>query len=63
MYKFQKIFIYFLKKVNISCISHYLLSEYAMCVMVMECMLQYREMCYGISICNVCNGDAVSGTV
>jgi len=28
-----------------------------MCVMVMECKVQYREMCYGIGICNVCNGD------
>jgi len=36
---------------------------YVMCVMVMECTVQYREMCYGISICNVCNGDGVYGTV
>ena len=32
-----------------------------MCVMVMECTVQYREMCYGISICNVCNGDGGQG--
>jgi len=31
--------------------------------MVMECMVQYREMCYGISTYNVCNGDGVYGTV
>jgi len=40
-----------------------MLSEYAMCLMVMECTIQYREMCYDISICNVCNGDGVYSTV
>jgi len=30
---------------------------YVMCVTVMECTVEYREMCYVISICNVCNGD------
>ena len=40
-----------------------MLLAYVMCVRVMECMVQYREMCYGISICNVYNGDAVYGTV
>jgi len=29
----------------------------------MESMVQYREMCYGISICNLCNGDGKYGTV
>jgi len=29
----------------------------------MECMVQYREMCYGISICNVGKGDGVYDTV
>jgi len=38
-------------------------SEYVMSVMVMECTVLYREMCYGISICNVCNGDGVNSTV
>jgi len=40
-----------------------MVSEYVMCVMVMECTVQYRELCYGIRICNVCNGDGVYGTV
>jgi len=40
-----------------------MVSVYVMHVMVMEYMVQYREMSYGISICNVCNGDAVYGTV
>jgi len=49
-----------------------MVSVYLMCVMVMECMVQYRDMCYGICvcnvrngicICNVCNSDAVYGTV
>jgi len=40
-----------------------MVSEYVMCVMVMECKVQYREMCYGISICNVCNGDGMYGTL
>ena len=40
-----------------------MVSEYAMSVMVMGCTVQYREMCYGMSICNVCNGDGVYGTV
>ena len=39
-----------------------MVSVYVMCVMVMECTVQYREMCC-ISICNVCNGDGVYGTV
>ena len=30
-----------------------MVSVYEMCVMVMECTVQYREMCYGISIRNV----------
>ena len=29
-----------------------MVSVYVMCVMVMECTIQYRDMCYGISICN-----------
>jgi len=29
-----------------------MISAYVMCVRVMKCMVQYREMCYGISICN-----------
>ena len=40
-----------------------MISVYVMCVMVMECTVQYREMCYGITTSNVCNGDAVYGTV
>ena len=40
-----------------------MVSVYVMCVMVMECTAQYREMCYGIRICNMCNGDGVYGTV
>jgi len=40
-----------------------MVSVYIMCVMVMECTVQYREMCYGISVCNVCNGECVQGTV
>jgi len=40
-----------------------MVSVYVMCVMVMECMVQYREMCYVSSIYNVCNGDGVYGTV
>jgi len=40
-----------------------MVSVYVMCVMVMECMVHYREMGYGISICNVCNGDGVYGTL
>ena len=40
-----------------------MVSEYVMCVMVMGCTVQYREMCYGIIICNVCIGDGVYGTV
>ena len=44
-------------------IRHFVVSVYAVSVTVMESMVQYREMCYGISICNVCNGDGVYGTV
>ena len=40
-----------------------MVSEYVMCVMVKECTVQYREMWYGISICNVCNCDAVYCTL
>jgi len=40
-----------------------MVSVYVMCVRVMECRVQYREMCYGISICNVCNCDGVYRTV
>jgi len=40
-----------------------MVSVYVMCVMVMQCVVQYTEKCYFISICNVCNGDAVYGTV
>ena len=40
-----------------------MVSVYVMCVMVMECMVQYSEMFYGMSICNVCNGDGVYCTV
>jgi len=38
-------------------------SVYVMCVRVVECTVKYREMCYYIRICNVCNGDGVYGTV
>jgi len=31
--------------------------------MVMECTVQYKELCYGISIYNVRNGDEVYGKV
>ena len=37
-----------------------MVSVYVMFVMVMECTVLYREMCYGISICN---GDGVYSTV
>jgi len=40
-----------------------MVSVYVMCVMLMGCTVQYREMCYGISICNVGNGDGVYSTV
>ena len=40
-----------------------MVSVYVICVRVMECMVEYREMCYGTSISNVCNGDGVYGTV
>jgi len=30
-----------------------MVSVYVMCVTVMECTVQYREMCYGISICSL----------
>ena len=40
-----------------------MVSVYVMWVRVMECTIQYREMCYGISIWNVCNGDGVYSTV
>ena len=30
-----------------------MVSVYVMCVKVMECTVLYREMCYGISICNI----------
>ena len=40
-----------------------MVSVYVKCVMVMECMVQYREMCYGIGICNVCKVDGVYSTV
>ena len=40
-----------------------MVSVYVMCVMVMQCTVQCREMCYGISICNLRNGDGVYGTV
>ena len=40
-----------------------MISVYVMCVMVMKCKVQYTEMCYDISICNVCNCDGVYGTV
>ena len=33
-------------KVNRYCIRHYVVSEYVMCIMVMECVIQYREMFY-----------------
>ena len=36
-----------------------MISVWVMCVMVMQCTVQYREICYGICICNVHNGDAV----
>jgi len=36
-----------------------MVSVYVMCVMVMECTVQYREPYYGISICNVRNCDGV----
>jgi len=37
-------------------------SVYVMCVMLMECTVQCNEMCYGIHICNVCNGEGVYNT-
>jgi len=40
-----------------------MVSVYIMCAMVMHCTVEYREMCYGISICKVCNGDEIYGTV
>ena len=40
-----------------------MVSVYIMCVMVMEFTVQYIEMYYGISMCNVCNGDGVYSTV
>ena len=40
-----------------------MVSVYVMFVMVMECTVQYREMCYGSRICKVCNGDGVHGIV
>jgi len=40
-----------------------MVSECVMCVMVMECTVKYTDMSYGISICNVCNGVGVLGTV
>jgi len=40
-----------------------MVSVNVMCVMVMECTVLYRQMWYGISICNVCNGDGLYGTV
>jgi len=40
-----------------------MVSLYVMCVMVKKCTVHYREKCYGISICNVCNGDGVYSTV
>jgi len=40
-----------------------MVSLYVMCVMVMEFTVQYREMCYGISICNVCNCDGVYNAI
>jgi len=40
-----------------------MVSVYITCVMVMECNVEYREMCFGISICNLCNGDGVYVTV
>jgi len=40
-----------------------MVSGYVMCVMVMECMVQYRVMCYGIIIRNVCNGEEMYGTL
>ena len=40
-----------------------IISIEVMWVMVMECTVQYREICYCSSICNVCNGDGVNGTV
>jgi len=39
------------------------LSVYVMFVTVMQCTVQYKEMCYGIIICNVCKGDRVYGKV
>jgi len=39
-----------------------MVSVSVMCVMVMQCTVEYREVCYGISIYNVCNGDGVYGT-
>ena len=39
-----------------------MVSVYVNCVMVMEGTEQYREMSYGISKCNVGNGDGVYGS-
>jgi len=40
-----------------------MVSLYEMCAMVMQCTVQYREMCYGMRIYNVCGGDGVFGRV
>jgi len=40
-----------------------MVSVQVMCVIVMECAVEYREMCYVISVCNVCNGDGVYNTI
>ena len=40
-----------------------MVSVYVTCVMVMECTVQYRELCYGITTCNVCNGDGVYNAI
>jgi len=46
MYKFQHITYKFLKNVNIYFIRHFMVLVYVIYVMVMDCMVQYREMCY-----------------
>ena len=40
-----------------------MVSVYVVCVMLMVCTVEYREMCYGTSICNVCNGDGVYNSI
>ena len=40
-----------------------MISIYVTYIMVMECTVQYREMCFGIRICNECHGEGVYNTI